>query len=63
MPYSRFHVVLSCAEQLGCIQQVLVNSRFIFILLQILSNFPCSWLLRRTQHLKVDTYFLNTQGF
>ena len=44
-------------------QQILVNCLFIFLLLQIFSNFPYLWLLRYTRHLKVDTYFPNTWGF
>ena len=51
IPYSRFHNVFNCS--FSCMQQILVNYLFIFILLQIFSNFTRYGFLD-TQHLKVD---------
>ena len=45
MPYSGFHTVFSCIEWLQLHATNSINSFFIFILLQIFSNFPCHGFL------------------
>ena len=50
--YTLYLVTLS---SFSCLQKFLINTLFIFILLQIFSNFPCySFLDTPTHHLKVD---------
>ena len=53
---------LTALSSFSCMQQILVNSLFIFILLQIFS-ISLFWLLRYIHHLKVDISFLNTWDF